>query len=168
ATKQLALAVDLRQQRDRTRPQLRSVAERVACLARIEIRALVDVAQEQLAAVLEVAVLDDDHRLAAVGQHLQELVFHLLELAAHDLPVAGALLEAERIELLVDAELEREELVEERDVVIEPAHFEDLLAPHAGAQIPVALLLHRVALVPFLAELALVPALLDVAIELDA
>src|SRR6478609_4224645 len=38
----------------------------------------------------------------------------------------------------------------------------------ATGMIPVALLLHRVALVPFLAELALVPALLDVAIQLDA
>src|SRR6202000_3052530 len=112
------------------------------------------VAQEQLAAVLEVAVLDDDRRLAAGREHAQELVFHLLELAAHDLPVARALLEAERIELLIDAELEREELVEERDVVVELADLEDLLPAQPGAAIPVALLLHRIALVPLFAVLA--------------
>src|SRR5262249_53357476 len=143
-------------------------SERVARLRAVEIRTLVDMAQEQLAAVLEVAVLDDDHRLAAVGQHLEELILHLLEFAAHDLPVARALLETERVELLLDAELEGEELVEERDVIVEPADLEDLLAAEARAQVPVTLLLHRVALVPLLAELALVPALLDVAIELDA
>src|ERR1044071_8454735 len=112
-----------------------------------------DVAEQQLAAVLEVAILDHDHRLAAVGQHPQQLVLHLLELATHDLPVAAALGEPERVELLLDAELEREELVDERDVVVELADLEQPLAPEPGPAIPVALLLHRVALVPLLAEL---------------
>src|ERR1700748_1680766 len=124
-----------------------------------------DVAQQQLAAVLEVAVLDQDHRLAAVGQHPQQLVLHLLELAAHDLPVAAALREPERIELLLDAELEREELVDERDVIVELADLEDPLLAQPRAAIPVALLLHRVALVPLLAELATIPAVLDVTQE---
>ena len=47
---------------------LRGVAQRVARLASVEVDALVDVAQQQLAAVLVVAVLDDDERLAEVGQ----------------------------------------------------------------------------------------------------
>src|SRR5690606_15043602 len=122
-------------------------------LCTVEVDALVDVAEQQLATVLEVTVLDDDHRLAAVREHAQQLVFDLLELAAHDLPVARALLEAELIELLLDAELEREELVDERQVVVELAHLEDALATQAGASIPVELLVHRVALVPLLAEL---------------
>src|SRR5207237_7249592 len=117
--------------------------------------ALVDVAEQQLALVLEVAVLDDDHRLAAVGQHAEQLVLHLLELAAHDLPVAAALGEPERIELLFDAELEREELVDERDVVVELADLEHALAAEPGAPVPVALEVHLIALVPLLAELPL-------------
>src|SRR3569832_785993 len=168
AAEELALVLDLREQRDRASPHLRGVAQRIPRLASIEIGALVDVAEQQLAAVREVAVLDDDHRLAAVGQHLQQLILHLLELAAHDLPVARALLEAERIELLVDTELEREELVEERDVVVELADLEQLLAAEPGAALPVLLEIHRVALVPLFTELALVPAVLDVAEQLDA
>src|SRR5437764_14641178 len=118
-----------------------------------------DVAQQQLAAVLEVAILDHDHGLAAVGQRPEQLVLHLLELAAHDLPVAAALGEPERVELLLDAELEREELVDERDVVVELADLEQALSAQPGAAVPVALLVHRVALLPLLAELAAVPAI---------
>src|SRR6476619_707460 len=99
-------------------------------------------AGQPLAAVLEVAILDHDHRLTAVGQHPQQLILHLLELAAHDLPVAAALGEPERVELLLDAELEREELVDERDVVVELADLEDLAAAEAEPPIPVALGVH--------------------------
>ena len=62
AAQQLALALDLREQADRARPHLRGVAQRVARLAAVEVDALVDVAEQQLAAVLVVAVLDDDER----------------------------------------------------------------------------------------------------------
>src|SRR5690606_15052791 len=69
AAEELALAVDLGEQRDRTCPQLGRVAQRIACLRAIEVDALVDMAEQELAAVLEVAVLDDDDRLAAVREH---------------------------------------------------------------------------------------------------
>src|SRR5262249_18351474 len=156
-------ALDLCQQTDRSGPQLCRVSQCVASLAAIEVDTLVNVAQQKLAAVLEVAVLDDDHRLAAVGQLLEQLVLHLLELAAHDLPVTAAPGESERIELLLDAELEREELVDEGDVVIQLANLEQPLHAQTGPAIPVALLVHRVALVPLLAELPAVPAILDIA-----
>src|SRR5947208_86704 len=89
AAQDLALPLDLREQADRSRPQLRRVPECVAGLRAVEVDALVDVAQQQLALVLEVAVLDEDHRLPAVRQHPEQLILHLLELAAHDLPVAA-------------------------------------------------------------------------------
>src|SRR4051794_10638454 len=73
AAQDLALAFDLRQQADRARPQLRAVPECVACLRAVEVGALVDMAQQQLALVLEVAVLDEDHRLPAVRQHPEQL-----------------------------------------------------------------------------------------------
>src|SRR5882757_866945 len=168
ATQQLALAFDFCQQAHRPSPQLRSISQSVAGLRAIEVHAFMDMAEQQLAPVLEVAVRHHDHRLAAVGQLLEQLILHLLELAAHDLPVAAALGEPERVELLLDAELEGEELVDERDVVVQLADLEQPPVVQAGAAIPVPLLLHRVALVPLFAELPAVPAVLDIAVQLDA
>src|SRR5262249_12700906 len=79
-----------------------------------------------------------------------------------------ALVEAECIELLLVTELEREELVDEGDVVVELAHLEDLLPPEPEPAVPALLDRHVLALVPLLAEPPLVPAVLDVAQELDA
>jgi len=58
ATKELALVLDLGEQAHRAGPDLGGVAERVARLIAVEVGALVDVAQEQLAAILEVRILD--------------------------------------------------------------------------------------------------------------
>src|SRR5215510_8919921 len=157
AAQKLPFTFDLCQQADRPGPEFRGVTQCVTGLGAVEIDALVDMAQQQLAAVLEVAVLDHDHRLAAVGQHPEQLVLHLPELAAHDLPVAAALREPERVELLLDAELQGEELVDERNVVVQLADLEQPLHAQPGPAIPVPLLIHRVALVPLLAELASVP-----------
>ena len=73
-----------------------------------------------------------------------------------------------REELVLDRELRRQELVDEGDVVVERAHLEDLFAPEPEPQIPVPLRVEVVALLPLAPELPLVPALLDVAVELDA
>src|SRR5205814_5754802 len=98
----------------------------------------------------------------------EELLFHFFELAAFDFPVAATLVEPEGEELVVAAELFGEELVDEGDVVVQLAHFEDLAAAEAEAAVPVAPRGHVVALFPFFAEAALVPAVLDVAVQLDA
>src|SRR5262245_29669086 len=113
--------------------------------------------QEQLRAVLEVAILDEHDRLAEVGQALQQLLLHFLELAALDLVVTGALVEAEGEKLVRTAEILGEELVDERDVVVELADLEDLLATEVQATVPGATGGEVVALVPLLAETALVP-----------
>ena len=63
-----------------------------------------------------------------VGEAEQELLFHLLQLAAFDLPVARALVEAEREELVVAAKALGEELVDESHVVVELAYLENLSA----------------------------------------
>src|SRR5262249_16755458 len=130
--------------------------------------ALVLVAQQQLRAILEVAVLDIDERLPEVGQLEQQPILDLLELAGLDFPVAAALVEAEVEELLLAAEIEREVLVDEPDVVVELADLEDLAPPEAEPLVPVLARLQRVALVELFAEPPAVPAILDVAQELDA
>ena len=137
-------------------------------MVELEVDALVLVAQEELAAVVEVAVDDVDERLAEVRQAEQQPLLHLLELARLDLPVARPLVETEAVELLVDAELGREELVDESDVVVQRPHLEDLLPPLAEAHVPRLLLDHVLAVVPLLAEPALVPPVLDVAEQLHA
>ena len=69
---------------------------------------------------------------------------------------------------MLAAEIERQELVDERQVVVDAADLEDLLPAQAQLRVPVAAWRIVVALVVFLAEAAAVPAVLDVAIELDA
>src|SRR5262249_18869337 len=140
-------------------------------LARVvgaEIEPLVIVAQEELAPVLEVRVLDVDERAAGVRELEEELLLHLLELARLDLVPLVPVRPGEREQLLVAAEVGRQELVDEGDVVVERAHLEDLLLAQAEAEVPVLLRVQVVAVLPLLAELPAIPALLDVAKQLDA
>src|SRR6185369_4722984 len=90
-------------------PEGLHVPERVARVVELQIDAVVLVDEVELAAVLEVAVLDRDRRLAEVGEHVEELLLHLLELALHDLPALVLLVVAEGEEPLLHAELEGEE-----------------------------------------------------------
>ena len=53
----------------------------------LQVGALVAVAQQELAAVVVVGVLDEDERVAEVGQLEQDLVLDLVELARVDLVV---------------------------------------------------------------------------------
>src|SRR6267154_1306496 len=124
--------------------------------------------EEELPAVLEIPVHHLDDGLAEVGELLQELALHLLELAVEDLPAVPLLVEAVDEELLLGGEVGGEELVDEGDVVVVLADLEDLLPSEAELLVPGAPGAEVVALVVFLAEASLVPAVLDVAPELDA
>ena len=84
------------------------------------------VAEEQLTAVVVVSVDDLDHRAAHVGQLEYELPFDVLELSAHDLPPRAVLVEPEGEELVLDAEVESEEFVDECNVVIDLTDLEQL------------------------------------------
>src|SRR5262249_32575387 len=133
-----------------------------------QVHPLVVVLQEELAAVLEVRVFDVDERTPRVRELEEELVLDLLELARLDLVPLVPARPAEAEEFLIAAEVRRQELVDERDVVVEGAHLEDLLFSEPEPKIPVLLRLEVVALLPLFAELPFVPAVLDVPIKLDA
>src|SRR5256885_65143 len=60
------------------------------------------------------------------------------------------------------------ELIDEGHVVIELTHFEYLFASQPEAPVPAPAGRHVLALVPFLAELPLVPALFDMPVQFDA
>src|SRR4051794_34202022 len=139
------------------------VGERVAGLAQAQVHALVPVPQEQLAAVAVVAVYYKDPRFAEVRQAEQEPLLDLLEVARLDEVLAVLLLPGEGEQVVPDAELRRQERVDEGDVVVDPADLEDLLPAQAQAAVPRPLAVLVVALVPLLAEAAGVPAVLDVA-----
>ena len=66
------------------------VGQRIQRPVELEVDALVLVAQQQLAAVAEIGVLDDDDGLAKVGQAEEELALDGLELAALDDVFLGA------------------------------------------------------------------------------
>src|SRR2546430_13664679 len=152
----------------RPAPHRLQVDERVFGVVDAQVDAVVTVGEEQLAAVLEIAIHHLDDGLAEVGELLEELALHLLELAVEDLPAVAFLVEAVHEQLLLGGEVGGEELVDEGDVVVVLADFEDLLPPEAELLVPRAAGAQVVALVPFLAGPALVPALLDVAPALDA
>ena len=124
--------------------------------------------QVQLAAVAVVGVHDVDDGLAQVGEGEEQALLHLAPVAAHDDVAARARVVAVDVELEALAELLGHEGVDEGDVVVDLPHLEDLLPAQAELAVPAALGLEVVALVVVLAELALVPAVLDLAEELDA
>src|SRR5438874_1796568 len=108
-------------------PQLIQVRERVLRVIRLQFDAAVAVFQKQLTAVLIVAVLHINNRPADVGQVKEQPLLDLLELAALDLVIAGVLVEAKGKQLVLAAEIEREKLVDEGQVVVNAADLEDFL-----------------------------------------
>src|SRR5712691_5987526 len=165
---QHAFAVYASDDAHRAPPHRLQVRQRVLGIVDAQVGAVVPVREQQLAAVLEVAVHHLDDGLAEVGELLEELRLHLAELAVDDLPAVALLVEAVGEELLIDAELRGKELVDESDVVVMLAHLEDLLPAEAQLAVPGAPGAQVVAVVELLAEAPLVPAVLDVPPELDA
>src|SRR5712664_1238213 len=158
-----ALAVDAGDDAHGPPPHRLQIRQRVLGVIDAEVDAVVPVREQELSPVLEVAVDHLDDRLPEVGELLQQLALHLLELAVEDLPAVRLLVEAVDEQLLLHREVGGEELVDEGDVVVVLAHLEDLLAAQAQLLVPRAAGAQVVALVVLLAEPALVPALLDVA-----
>src|SRR5206468_119453 len=116
---------------NRTLPELVKVREGVLSVVGLQLDAAVAVLEKQLAAVLIVAVLDVNDRPADVREIKQQALFHLLKFAAFDLVVAGILVESEGKELVLAAKIERQELVDERQIVVDAADFKNLLAAQA-------------------------------------
>src|SRR5690606_25793069 len=164
----LGLVVDEREDRRRPPPHAFEVAQRVPRVVELEALALVAMPEQELAAVQVVRIDHVDERLPEVGQLPQQRVLDLLELARLDLEPPRPAILLEREKLLIATEVEREELVDERDVVVEATHLEDLLPPEVQLLVPVATLLEVVAALPLRTELTDVPAALDVAEQLHA
>src|SRR4051794_23248284 len=101
---QLPLPLEPREQVHRPLPHPLQPRQRIARVVHLEINTLVVMPQHELAAVLEVPILDVDERLPKVRHPEQELLLHLLELAALDLPVPRSLVEPEREELVLPTE----------------------------------------------------------------
>src|SRR5207248_7501261 len=133
---QHALAVDAGDDAYRPAPHRLQVDQRVLRVVDAQVDAVVTVREEQLAAVLEVAVDHLDDGLAEVGELLEQLLLHLLELAVEDLPAVRLLVEAVDEQLLLGREVRGEELVDEGDVVVVLAYLEDLLPPQAELLAP--------------------------------
>src|SRR5438477_2861381 len=163
-----ALAVHAGDDGHRPAPYRLQVDERVLGVVDAQVDAVVTVGEEQLAAVLEVAVHHLDDGLPEVGELLEELALHLLELAVEDLPAVALLVEPVDEELLLGGEVGGEELVDEGDVVVVLAHLEDLLPAEPQLLVPGAPGAEVVALVILFTESPFVPAVLDVAPQFDA
>ena len=144
------------------------MAQRVLGVVELQVDSEVVVVEVKLAAVPVVAVLDPDDRLAEVGQAEEQAFLDLLELAALDLVSLVLIVVLVAEELVAAAEVGRQEGIDERHVVVDPPDLEDLLAAQAELLVPAGGAVVVVALVLLGAELPLVPALLDVAEQLDA
>src|SRR5690606_3796303 len=148
-------------------PDAGEVGQGVPRALRLERKTGVLVTQVELAPILVVPILDEDDRLPEIRELIEELALDLLEVAALDHVLARLAIEGVREELMTLAEVLREELVDERHVVIDRAHLEDLLATETGLRVPFGTRLLAPAFLPLEAELPPIPTLLDVAEELD-
>src|SRR5688500_3458866 len=134
----------------------------------LDVEPVVLVGQVQLAAVAVVAVHHVDERLAHVGQVVEHRLLDALRVAADDAELARVGVAAVLVELVLLDELGGHEFVDEVHVVVDPPDLEDLLAAEPQPLVPALLLADVVRLLVLLAELALVPPVLDVAEQLDA
>ena len=166
---QLAFAFDQSSQVHRPRPDLIKIFQRVFRVVDSQVDSFVPVFQQQFAAIFEIAVGDVNERLAEIRQtENSSFCFTLFQLrsAISYTPRSGLNWYVKK--LLFVAELFGEERIDERDVVVNPACFEDLLASEAQSEVPFALRDVVVAFVVILAELAAVPAVFDVFPQLEA
>ena len=89
----------------------------------------VAVAKVQFAAILIVAVFYIDKRLAEVRQAEEQLLLDLLKLARGDFIQIGITVVAEGEEFMLHREFGCQKLIDERHIIIELTHLEQLLAP---------------------------------------
>src|SRR5262245_24001452 len=151
----------------RASPDRLNVPQRLGRVIKLEVNARVLVLEQQLAAVAVIAVYYIDPRFSEVSQAEQEALLDFLEIARLNVVLPDLFLPGVGEQVVLDAELGRQEGVDERDVVMYTPDLVDLLPAQAQFLIPGALLLDVVALVKLLAESAGVPAHLDVAQQLD-
>src|SRR5689334_17151664 len=107
-------------------PKLIQVGEGVLGVLQLQLHAAEAVLQVELAPVLVVAVLHIDDRPSDVREIEQKPFFYLFELAALDLVVAAVGVVAEGKQLVLAAKVESQELVDEGQVVMDPANLKNL------------------------------------------
>src|SRR5437762_3782977 len=115
----------------RAAPQPLEVDQGVQGVGGFKLHAIELVFQEQLAPVPVVAVAYGDQRTADVRKVEQQLLFDFGKLPAFDFIHVARRVVAERKQLVLTAEIQREEFVDEREVVVNLANLENLLAAQA-------------------------------------
>src|SRR5437016_1851272 len=113
---------------DGTRPEPVYVAQGRLRVINLQIGATVLVLQIKFAAILVVSVADRDGRAPEIGQGEEQPLLDLLETAALDLVAIRLGVEPVGEQLVLFAKLRGEKLVDEGDVVVDPAYEEDLIA----------------------------------------
>src|SRR5437588_5873007 len=103
-----------------------------------------------------------------ICQAEEEAQLDLFELAGLNDVLAHLLLPGVGKQLVLDAKLRRQKGVDKGNIVMDAADLKDFFPAQAELLIPFAPFLQIVAVVVVLAELAGVPALLDIAKKLDA
>src|SRR5271157_2299376 len=111
----------------RTGPKAVEMAECVLRVVKLQIDAEVLVKQVELSSVAVIPVLDPDDRLTEIGQVEQQPLLDLLELTALDLVSVVLIVVLVTEELMTSAEVEGQEGVDERHIVVNAANLEDLL-----------------------------------------
>ena len=132
-------AFQIRPNMDRPFPQVIQVGERVLGVLQLQLNAAEAVLQVELAPVLVVAVLHIDDRPADVREIEQQPLFYLFKLTAFDFVVAAVGVVTEGKQLVLAAEIEGQKLVDEGQVVVDAADFEDFLPSQAGLFVSVFL-----------------------------
>ena len=140
--------IDDRLDVDGTAPQPAEVFERILRVILPQFDPLELMPQIQFAAIFVVAVLHVNEWSAVVRQSVEQLHFDCLKLARRDLVVVCGLVELVLEQILLDAELGSQEVVDERDIVVNATDFKNLLPSEAKLFVPLGLLARIIALVP--------------------
>src|SRR5271165_7578433 len=151
----------------RTGPKAVEMTECVLRVVQLQIDTEVLVKQIELSSVAVVPVLDPDDRLTEIGQVEQQPLLDLLELTALDLVGVVLIVVLVTEDLMTTAEVDGQEGVDERHIVVSAANLEDLPPAKTKRFVPLPPCLVVIAFLPFRTELPLVPALFDISQQLD-
>src|SRR5262245_22935468 len=161
------LAVDQRLEVHRAPPDVLYVSQRIRSVVQTQFHPVELVDEEEFSTIAVISVDYVDPRLPEVGQAEQEPLLDLLELAGINVVYPSLLLVGIGEHLILVTEFRRQESIDEGYIVMDSAHLEDFFSPEASLLVPVSPLLQIIALLVLLAEASRVPAVLDVAEQLD-
>ena len=122
-------------------PNAMEVFQSVTGFVDLELYSLKKMLQYEFSTVLKVGVHDRDLRTPHIGEIREELLLNLRKSTAFNLVGIRVGVVTELEHLVLAAEIESQELVDKRKIVVDSSDLKDLLAAHSSTSVPMQLVI---------------------------